>query len=443
MEDVPASCPAVAYEDVPFSSFHMFVAVASIGGVFSDGFGLGVIGLVSGLIAQRLVLGPAALGLLAAAALAGLFVGALGTGPLIDRGGRRPVYAFNMVLLSVLSALQYLADSFATLVALRFLIGVLLGSDYVVSKAVLIEFTPRAARGRILSGLSIAWAGGYSCAYFTGLLALGTDPEAWRTMLLLSAVPCVIAALLRARIPESPLWLQCQGRAGEAVAFVKRFGAHVTLPGTPSARDAPGNTWRLLLGPALRRRTVVACALFTCQVIPYFAVGSFVRQVMSALQVSNDMMAGALYNAALLAGAVGGSLLVDHLNRRTFLFASFGVTAAALLALGATTQLPASAVVSLLAVFALGVSAASNLVYVYLPELFPTSVRGSGIGAAVASSRIGSALGTFLLPTVVATWGIHSALLACVITLLAGIAICAAWAPETRHVRLAASGASP
>src|SRR6266851_3504137 len=81
-------------------------------------------------------------------------------------------------------------------------------------------------------------------------------------------------------------------------------------------------------------------------------------------------------------------------------------------------------------------SAASNLVYVYLPELFPTDLRASGIGIAIAASRIGSAVSTFLLPVVVAAYGVRSALGACVAVLGVGAVVCQRWAPETKHVRL-------
>ncbi|MGI9245403.1 MAG: MFS transporter, partial [Steroidobacteraceae bacterium] len=82
-------------------------------------------------------------------------------------------------------------------------------------------------------------------------------------------------------------------------------------------------------------------------------------------------------------------------------------------------------------------SAASNLCYVYLPELFPTRLRASGIGLAIAVSRVGSAVSTFLLPLVVHRFGVQAALGACVAVLLLGGMLCYAWAPETRHQPLA------
>jgi putative MFS transporter len=100
------------------------------------------------------------------------------------------------------------------------------------------------------------------------------------------------------------------------------------------------------------------------------------------------------------------------------------------------SHVPAWALILLFAIFASVLSAASNLVYVYLPELFPTDLRASGIGLAVAASRTGSAVSTFLLPIIVADYGVRTSLAACVGVLALGALICLRWAPETRGVRL-------
>ena len=115
----------------------------------------------------------------------------------------------------------------------------------------------------------------------------------------------------------------------------------------------------------------------------------------------------------------------------------------AMLALASIADPPPLLTILLFATIAGVLSAASNLVYVYLPELFPTDLRASGIGLAIAASRIGSAASTFLLPLVVADFGVRVALGSCVIVLAVGAIVCLAWAPETKHVRLAAGTATP
>jgi putative MFS transporter len=432
-----ASGALYAYDEAPLRPFHLRVAVASFGGVFSDGFGLGIIGISLTHARSALHVTPLWLGLLGGASLAGLFVGALLAGPVADRRGRRPIYAYNMLLLAVFSALQFFVQSAPQLLALRLVVGFLLGTDYVVSKALLTEFTPRALRGRVMSTLSVAWAGGYTCAYFTGYALSHHGPGAWRWMLASSALPCLLVLPLRLALPESPLWLAAHRRNEEASAVVSRYIGRDVSP--PIARiDAlpTAGRWDQLFSPAWRRRTVVACVFFTCQVIPYFAVGTFVTLVLDALHVGNSFVGGLVYNFSLLCGAVLGLLVVDRLPRRTFLVGSFAMTALALLPLLVIDHPHAALIVVLFAIFAGVLSAASNLVYVYLPELFPTHLRASGIGLAIAASRIGSAVSTFLLPVVMSRYGVQATIGACVGVLAFGAVLCHAWAPETRNCAL-------
>jgi putative MFS transporter len=434
----------VDYDDAPLRLFHVRVAVASCGGVFSDGYGLGIIGISLSHAPARLGLSPVWMGLLGGASLFGLFAGALLTGPAADRFGRRPIFAYNMAVLGALSLLQGLTGSALQLLTLRLGIGFLLGTDYVVSKALLAEFTPRRTRGRILGLLSVAWAGGYACAYFAGFALGGSGPEAWRTMLLTSALPCLLILPLRLTMPESPRWLMNHGYIDQAAGVVRgKLGANVAPPPHMPAPPARRGRWRQLLSPAWRRRTFVACAFFTCQVIPYFAVGTFVSQVMSAMNLKSGYFGGLIYNVSLLGGAIAGLIVVDRLPRRSFLVGSFCIAASAMLILSAWSDIPAAAMTFLFAVFACVLSAASNLVYVYLPELFPTDLRASGIGLAIAASRTGSAISTFLLPVIVAAYGVRSALGACVAVLAIGALICRQWAPETRNVPLAILDSSP
>jgi putative MFS transporter len=425
------------YDDAPLRLFHIRVAVASCGGVFSDGYGLGIIGISLSHAPARLGLSPVWMGLLGGASLFGLFAGALCTGPAADRFGRRPFFAYNMALLGTLSLLQGLAASAAQLLGLRLAIGLLLGTDYVVSKALLTEFTPRRARGRTLGMLSVAWAGGYACAYFVGFALGERGPDAWRWMLITSALPCLLVLPLRLTMPESPRWLTNHGCTAKAAGIVRdKLGSNVMPPVATASPPTVHGRWRQLFSPLWRRRTMVGCAFFTCQVIPYFAVGTFVSQVMSAMNVKSGYIGGVIYNASLLGGAGAGLLMIDRLPRRRFLIGSFGIAAAAMLVLCLWSRIPALEMTVLFAVFAGVLSAASTLVYVYLPELFPTDLRASGIGLAIAASRTGSAISTFLLPVIVAGYGVRTALGACVAVLVIGALICRQWAPETRNVPL-------
>lgn len=431
------------YGEAPLRPFHLRVTVASFGGVFSDGAGLGIVGMALNLATPSLGLDALWLGLLGGAALFGLFLGALLTGPIADRHGRRPVFAWNMLLLALASAAQFFVQSPGQLLALRLLVGLLLGTDYVVSKALLTEFTPDRFRARIMSSLAVAWAGGYAAAYAAGYAIAHSEmfggPDAWRTMLLASAVPCALIFPLRTALPESPMWLAAHGRGREAAAIVHRHVGADVAP--PPALEAPASIRSHLaevLAPPWGRRTLVACTYFTTSVIPYFAIGTFVNRVLEDLHVEGAGAAGLVYNLAIVLGAIGGLLTIDRMPRRTFLNGTYLLSGGAMLALVLLDHPPTLVSIALFAIFASVLSASSNLVYVYLPELFPTTLRASGLGLAIASSRVGSAVSTFLLPVVVGGWGIHVALGACVAVLALGGLVCFLLAPETRGQDLAA-----
>jgi MFS family permease len=132
-----------------------------------------------------------------------------------------------MLLFAIISASQFFVTSPEQLLALRLLLGLVLGFDYVVSKSLVTEFAPRRYRGRLLSILAVAWAGGYVAAYLVGFAVRDIGPDAWRLMLALSGLPAHPAvANGRARIADlvdgawtnpgshghcaQQVWAQCQ-----------------------------------------------------------------------------------------------------------------------------------------------------------------------------------------------------------------------------------------
>jgi MFS transporter, putative metabolite transport protein len=422
----------VLLEDLPLRPFHVGVAFSGTGGQFSDGFVLGIIGIAVSMAAGPLHLDALWMGLLGAASLAGLFFGSMLAGPIADRYGRRTIFAWDMLLFAIVSAAQYFVTSPSQLLILRLALGLILGADYVVSKSLVTEYSPRRYRGRLLSVLAAAWAAGYVGAYLAGFAMRDIGPDAWRIMLAASGVPALLILPFRLIVPESPMWLMKNGRGDEALAIVRRrFGAEVTLATTTTAApQRQEGAWAQLFSPRWRKNTLVGCVFYTCQVIPYFALGTFAPKVLEALHVKDKFVGGLVYNVLLLAGAVIGLLLIDRISRRTFLLGTFYLAALGLAVLTYASFGPIGTML-VFGIFACILSAAANLEFVYPPELFPTHLRASGVGLAVASSRFGSAISTFLLPIAVQQVGIHAALGVCVAVLLFGGVFCHFMAPET------------
>ncbi|WP_438390374.1 MFS transporter [Caballeronia sp. DA-9] len=440
----PSSTPStVAFENAPLTPFHLRVTFAGTGGQFSDGFVLGIIGIALAIATPQLHLNAVWLGILGAASLAGLFAGSLFAGSFVDRFGRRALFNYDMALFALISVAQFWVTSPTQLLVLRLLLGITLGFDYVVSKALVVEYSPIRLRGRLLSWLAIAWALGYACAYVVGYLLRDRGPDIWRVMLLSSAIPAAIVFLFRVRIPESPLWLQRKGRTAEALAIIREnIGANIVLnraaestAGAQASSDA-GTTVSRLFSAQWRTRLFIACFFYMCLVIPYFSLGTFSPMVFASLHIQDKFLAGLIYNVFLLFGTVAGALVVDRISRRAFLLWGFFLSAIVLACLSFGSHLPGSAVVPLFAIFALVLSGTNNLCFLYPQELFTTELRATALGFAVAASRVGSAVTTFLFPSIVATYGGQAAVYLCVAVLAAGGVACAIWAPETRHASL-------
>jgi putative MFS transporter len=433
-------CSNIRFEDVPLKPFHFHVGFSACGGQFADGFELGIIGIAIAIAATPLHLTATWMGLLGAGALAGLFIGSLMTGVIADRIGRRGIFGYDMLVAAAISGAQFFATEAWQLLILRVMLGMVLGADYVVSKSLVTELSPIRFRGRLLSIMAIAWAAGYSFSYLAGFLLRDLGPDAWRYMLLVSAGPATCIFLFRLGVPESPLWLIKRGRSEEARRIVSaKLGDGIALPEPLTQVRKTGGEWGELFSKKWRTNTAVGGIFYACQVIPYFALGTFLPKIMESLNVSDKFTGGLVYNIFLMLGAVLGTLVVDKMPRRLFLVGTFYL-ATALLALLALNTLGSSGVVLVFGLFALVLSAAANLEFIYPPELFPTQLRATGVGFAVAASRIGSAMSTFLLPIIVQNYGIQTALGACVFFTLIGGVICHKWAPETGKLALGAIG---
>lgn len=421
----------------------MRVCLYTIGGFFCDGYILGSIGLALPLLGPQMNIGPLWEGLLGASALIGVFFGAIVLGPITDAVGRQKMLVADLVLFVVVSVLQLFVGGPVFLLILRLLLGFAIGADYAIAPALFSEFLPRRSRGRLLSSMNATFTVGFVASYGVGFIlqaALGAD--SWRWMLAASAVPAFVTLLLRLGTPESPRWLVSKGRTDEARAVVTEyFGAHYELDEEPD-RDRQAK-YRELFSRKYLGRTAFAGMFWFCQVFPYFGIGVFLPRLVEAFGISSGMLGEALYNLLLLAGAIVGLFLMDAIRRRSFVIWSFVIVGIALLILGLQPDAPLWILIPVFLVMAFVLSAAADLESVYPSEIFPTEVRASGVGVASAVSRVGAALSTFVMPTVLESMGVGPTMLMLAAVVGVGIAISVALAPETRGMHLTEASRSP
>jgi putative MFS transporter len=429
----------VSLDDAPLNRFHIKITALTFGANFSDGYHLGIIGIALTLIGPQMGLSAAWEGLLGASALIGIFAGSIVLGWAADRYGRQLLYLLDFLLIAVASAAQFFVTGPAELFVLRLLIGFGIGADYALGPTLVAEFCPRRYRGGLLASLTAMWTVGYTAAYFFGNYVVGFGGDSWRWLLASSALPAVFVLVVRLGTPESPRWLISKGRFDEARAVVtKHIGPRIDFSELlRSGKAAESFDYRELFRAQHRRNTLFGVLYYNCQVIPYFAIYTFLPLVMARVGLGGeDFLGNGLLNLFLLLGGVVGLWFVARFSRRGFLIWSFVVMAIALAPLGVWPHAPTMLLFPLFLVFTFMMSASSNLDQVYPPELFPTALRSSGVGLLNGLSRIGSAIGTFLLPISLSVYGFSASMIALTALLVIGAAVSAAWAPETKGLAL-------
>jgi putative MFS transporter len=329
------------------------------------------------------------------------------------------------------------------LLVLRFVLGIAIGADYPIATSLLTEFTPRRYRGLLLSINLFFWWAGFAVAYIVGYFLVGLGEESWRWMLASSALPAALVLLMRLGTPESPRWLASKGRVDEALAIVKEiFGEDADLGHLPS--EPPQTSLWSIFRHGYARRSLFVGAFWLLQVTPLFAIFTFAPLILNAFNLgegNESYLGSALIGLFALAGIVPAMFIVNNIGRRPVLIWPFLITGIALLILGIAPESPAWVIVTLFIIFAFFNAGSSVLQWIYPNELFPTEVRATAMGFGTAVSRIGAAIGTFLLPLLLAGLGVGPTMIIASLLCFVGFLISWFMAPETKGLALTESSA--
>lgn len=384
------------------------VFVYANAGVFCDGYILSSIGLSLITLTPAFHLDAVTTGLIGAATLFGILVGAPLFGHLTDRHGRRILMIADLCTFVVVAIAQIFATNAAELIALRFVLGLAIGADYPIATAIVAEFMPAKRRGAALSAVEAVWFFGAAVAYVAGYALLKTGPASWKWILASPAIFAALGLFLRTTAPESPMWLAARD-AGELqrVSFATLFHA------------------------PFRGRLAFVSAMWLLQVVPLFAIYTYAPTVLAVLRIGDrsSPLGSIAITAAFALGAVVAMPLIEGWGRRPICILGFGV---AVVAFGVLPYAGGNVVVVAFLAYAVGMGAATVLELVYPAELFPTALRASATGFAAAISRIGAFVGTFLLPLGLARFGATTIILGACALSFAGLAISLPWAPETK-----------
>ena len=355
-----------------------------------------------------------------------MVIGAWLAGIAGDRYGRRFSYQFNLLVFGLASFAGAAAPSMDWLIVARFVMGIGLGAEIVVGYVTISEFTPPSSRGRWGAGLAVITN---SALFISAVVGRAVIPNyGWRWMFVMVGVGALIVWYLRKGMPESPRWLEAHGRSEEAERVMGGIEAEVEqstgqkLPAAanvldPSSVQSTGRLSDLFSRDMLARTITGSVILITLNTAIYgfiaFLPSFMVKQ---GLNITTSLNYTTVMSFGGPVGAVLGMLLADRFGRKpcTVLFSFLAIICGAIYPqLSDPTYVTLTGFILVSAIFVL-VAIAWGM---YVPELFPTTIRMRGTGFCNTLGRMMTILTPQIVTALFASFGIV-AVLAFVVSLL-------------------------
>lgn len=445
MTDAATSSPATVSERLdrlPFGRGHVRVLTGSGIGWALDAMDVGLISFVLAVLAQQWSLEPGETAWIASAGFVGMAVGASLGGLLADRFGRRQVFAVTLLVYGIATGASALAGGLAALIVLRFLVGLGLGAELPVASTYVSEFAPARIRGRLIVILEAFWAVGWTAAALIGYLVIPASADGWRWAFALGAIPAVYALIVRWGLPESPRWLERQGRSAEAARVLAAFegsgaGGVAAVPAMadvpPPAAARAGERLAALWSREFRLRTASLWTVWFCVNFSYYGAFIWIPTILvaSGYDLVRSFGFTLIITLAQLPGYAVAAWLIEVWGRRITLAVFLAGSAASAILFGtATSEGVVIATGMALSFFNLG---AWGALYAVTPETYPTSLRATGSGWAAGVGRIASILAPLAVPPLLAAGG--APILFIVFAAFFAVAVIATWGLADRRGR--------
>lgn len=341
-----------------------------------------------------------------AAAPVGMIVGGVLGGILGDRIGRRAALFGSVIAFAVLTFIIGFVGSLGTLTVVRFLTGLGLGGAMPNAAAIAAEFVPRRYRPLAITLTIVCIPLG---GFLAGAVAAQIIPRyGWRALFVGGgAASIALAAALFRAVPESPRFLARRRERWPELRVVLRRIGHPMGDEVQFAEGASGNregTGRVrdLFAPVLRRDTLALIGAFTSCLLAIWTGFLWIPAMLTDAQVGFAPAAASytlsVFNFGGVAGAIGGALLIQGIGSRPALLGISGlavVTALAMAAMRLDPQYPLATFV----MFAISgglLNAVQATMYALAAHVFPTAMRGTGVGMTVAVGRVGNVLASYV-----------------------------------------------
>jgi MFS transporter, AAHS family, 4-hydroxybenzoate transporter len=381
-----------------FGAFQWAVAIWCAVLVTLDGFDNGAIGFVAPVIAHSWHVPVPAFGPVFGAGLFGLMLGALASGPLADRFGRKSVILISTLLFSIFALATVLASSINELYTLRFLTGVGVGGLMPNSIALTAEYAPRRIRNTVTAIMFLGFPLGAGGGGFVGAALIPSF--GWQSLFVLGGlIPLILLPIAIFLLPESIRFLVTRGgRPNHVAGLLNRLTGKSEFDGTETfiiaEQKLHGFTVRHLLNEGRALNTMLLWIVFFCNLLIIYYLNSWLPAVLresqvpltSALRLSGLVSWGGIVSTLILGPLVDrygapGIVTLLYLGAAVFIF-GIGLSGA---------NVPFLAVT--IAGCGMCVIGAQSFINVMSAVIYPTAIRSTGVGWALGIGRIGAIVG--------------------------------------------------
>jgi len=387
-------------DDRPASAFQIGAIVLCGLVIVFDGFDTQSMGILVPSIAAEFGVPRATFGPAVSAALFGLMIGAMVSGPIADRWGRKSAIILSVVVFGLMSLLTARASSLNELVVLRFLTGLGLGGAMPNAVSLASEYAPKRLQPMFVSAIFVGMASGALVASAVGGVLMPI--WGWRSVLFVGGLlPLVLAVVLLVKLPESLRFLASVGAdRARMAAIVRRIApeaADVPLAPPPASERLEGLPLVHLFTDGRAVGTVLLwIPFFMNLLILYFIINWLPSLLVGA---GMPVSAGLTAVAAFSVGGIVGTLLQGPLMKKFGVYAPMAVEfVASIVLVVVVAQIFASFEVMIGVTFVLGVSvqAAQAGLNVLAAMYYPTAMRSTGVGWALGVGRVGSIVGPLI-----------------------------------------------
>jgi sugar porter (SP) family MFS transporter len=391
-------------------SFPVRIALIAALGGFLFGFETAVISGAEKTLQSLWSLSSFWQGFTVAASLLGTVLGSVVAAAPAQKYGRKKVLT-AIALMYLLSALGCsLVSSWALFITFRFIGGLAVGASSVVGPMYISEISPAKMRGRLAGSFQLMIVLGIFVAYITNYLFRDSGPDSWRWMLGVMVVPAGLFALLVRSIPESPRWLALNHQVNLAIPVMQKIGEENPEAAIQEIQRSveKTDTSERLFQSKYRKPIIFAVllAMFNqlagINAIIYYAPRIF---EMAGFDKSNSFLQPILLGAANLVFTLLAMSVIDKFGRkRLLIIGSFGMilflglTAMAFKDPGVADKNVIFYLIGFIAFFAFSQGA---VIWVFISEIFPNSVRSQGGSLGSFTHWVMAAIISWAFPIVV------------------------------------------